>query len=40
VFFGLLYAVPSLAWCAGVFALLQAKSVRAWFARPYRFDDE
>lgn len=37
--YSLVYIVPAVCWCAGVFALLQVKPVRRWFARPYRFDD-
>ncbi|MFO0848128.1 MAG: hypothetical protein U0871_06175 [Gemmataceae bacterium] len=39
-FYALLWIAPALAWCGAVFALLQMKATRTWFARPYRFDDE
>lgn len=39
-FYALLWIAPAFAWCGAVFALLQVKASRTWFARPYRFDDE
>lgn len=36
----LLWITPAAAWCGAVFALLQVKASRTWFARPYQFDDD